>query len=386
MIEKAFADIGPADVQVLIDDQVRESRTLDYKQALPAEKVPFLKDVSALANTDGGDILFGVSEKREGGKTTGLPDAVVGLPGFVLDQEGRRLDDIIRSGLKPRLTGVRYKQLDCPGGAVMLMRIEPGFAGPYMVAHDENRFWGRGGMSNFVLDADELRRLFLRTSGLPERVRRLRSERLEQVTAGDTPFPLLNNPKVVMHVVPLRSFDSSVAVDVQKAGNELALLPPIGASGWDGRFNLDGYATFRGTPEGSTRAYTQLYRNGFVEAVDAGVMESDPRAGKTLDANYLIGMLIPALKSYLGLFGALDCPPPYSVLLSLIGVKGYYIPGGYGDTSRKVDRDRLLLPDVFLPELPLSLTDVLRPTFDALWQASGWSCWQEYNQAKQRFG
>jgi hypothetical protein len=32
MIPKAFAPIGPDDLQALIENQVAESRTLDYKQ------------------------------------------------------------------------------------------------------------------------------------------------------------------------------------------------------------------------------------------------------------------------------------------------------------------------------------------------------------------
>ncbi|HEX4607541.1 MAG TPA: hypothetical protein VH092_04980 [Urbifossiella sp.] len=34
MIPKAFDDVRPEDVQHLIEDGVRESRTLDYKQGL----------------------------------------------------------------------------------------------------------------------------------------------------------------------------------------------------------------------------------------------------------------------------------------------------------------------------------------------------------------
>lgn len=333
MIPRALADIESADIQALLDDQVRESRTLDYKQVLPTEKVPFLKDVSALANTDGGDIVFGVREKKEDGKQTGIPEEVVGLRGFVFDPEVRRLDDIIRNGLKPRLTEVRYKQVDCPSGPVLVMRVERGFAGPHMVAHDEKRFWGRADMSNYELDVDELRRLFLRTAELPERIRRFRTERIERIIAGETPLPLPNVPKVVLHIIPVRSFDPSTRVDVRQVGDQMSKMPPLDTSGWDGRYNLDGFLTYRSTSQTLARTYTQLFRNGVVEAVEAGMLHTTTHPDKVIPADYLVKTILQSSKVYLGLLGELNCHPPYVLTLSLIAVNGFYITGQFGLAS-----------------------------------------------------
>jgi hypothetical protein len=43
---------------------------------------------------------------------------------------------------------------------------------------------------------------------------------------------------------------------------------PIGASSWNGRINLDGFITFTGLGDEHSRAYTQLFRSGIVEAVE----------------------------------------------------------------------------------------------------------------------
>jgi hypothetical protein len=104
MIPRPLSAIGPEDIRSLIENEVRESRTIDYKQALyaTADKLSLLKDVSALANTDGGDIVCGIAERLEGGKTTGVPEKVIGLAGFNEDQETRRLDDTLRNGLARR--------------------------------------------------------------------------------------------------------------------------------------------------------------------------------------------------------------------------------------------------------------------------------------------
>ncbi len=64
-----------ARVQQYIDDGVEESLNLDYKAAgalakTPGKRKEVTKDVSAMANSDGGIIIYGLSEKGQ------LPDAL----------------------------------------------------------------------------------------------------------------------------------------------------------------------------------------------------------------------------------------------------------------------------------------------------------------------
>jgi predicted HTH transcriptional regulator len=210
MIPRPLSAIGPEDIRSLIENEVRESRTIDYKQALyaTADKLSLLKDVSALANTDGGDIVCGIAERLEGGKTTGVPEKVIGLAGFNEDQETRRLDDTLRNGLSPRLLGVHYKTVDCPEGPVLVIRVERSFNGPHRVEKDEQRFYGRAAMGNYVLNTDELRRLFLKSTDLPERIRRFRNERIEAgATKKDTVPAIPRKPRFYMLLVPLRAFE-----------------------------------------------------------------------------------------------------------------------------------------------------------------------------------
>jgi hypothetical protein len=58
MIRKRLKDITCDDLDELVANQVKESRTLEYKEAFPgkgdSESIPFLAEVSAFANTMGG--------------------------------------------------------------------------------------------------------------------------------------------------------------------------------------------------------------------------------------------------------------------------------------------------------------------------------------------
>ena len=62
-----------AAVQQLIDDETEESLILEYKSAgslgkQERKKTEITKDVSAMANSDGGILIYGVKEHDEGGQ------------------------------------------------------------------------------------------------------------------------------------------------------------------------------------------------------------------------------------------------------------------------------------------------------------------------------
>lgn len=100
MINRQFDEIDSNDIENLIVNQVRESKTIEYKEQLPGNsrgnRKEFLADVSAFANASGGDLLYGIREERdENGKTTGIPEVAIGLSEINADEVIRRLEGII---------------------------------------------------------------------------------------------------------------------------------------------------------------------------------------------------------------------------------------------------------------------------------------------------
>ncbi|MBN1518170.1 ATP-binding protein [Candidatus Sumerlaeota bacterium] len=83
----------------LKQERVAESVRLEFKAELKmasdSEKRELCKDVSAMANSQGGYILFGVSEAN---------GVVSGIPGITFtDTEQQQFMQIITSGIAPRL-------------------------------------------------------------------------------------------------------------------------------------------------------------------------------------------------------------------------------------------------------------------------------------------
>ena len=58
-LSKPLEAIKESDLQALVDNQVTERKTLEYKEALPGnadgDKMEFQVDVSSFANASGGD-------------------------------------------------------------------------------------------------------------------------------------------------------------------------------------------------------------------------------------------------------------------------------------------------------------------------------------------
>src|SRR5690242_9205781 len=100
---------------------LRESRTLEFKATLPERNESFLKTVTSFANTNGGDVIYGITDSRE----------VKGIADSDVERAIDRLQDTINNGVEPRLHGVEFGQVRLGTGASLLMvRVPPSVAAP----------------------------------------------------------------------------------------------------------------------------------------------------------------------------------------------------------------------------------------------------------------
>jgi predicted HTH transcriptional regulator len=69
LFNKPLTEIEESDLQMLVDNTVREGREVEYKQVLTIQeddqKQEFLNDVSSFANTTGGYLIYGIRESKE---------------------------------------------------------------------------------------------------------------------------------------------------------------------------------------------------------------------------------------------------------------------------------------------------------------------------------
>ena len=380
MLDKPFDQIDKAYVESLIADEVVEAKHLDYKEILPGdtdkEKNRFVEDVCAFANAAGGDIFFGLRDKRDAeGQKTGAPEYIGLTTGLSFDQTKLRLGDIILHKVEPRISGVQFRLIEgFADGPVLVMRIPRSFNAPHMTIHD-GRFRTRVDSKNHPMDVQEIRSAFVASEALPERIRQFRAGRLAQIVAGETPVPLHNEPKIVLHLLPVSSFGERTMYDVTLARQGPATLVPMQGSSPSLRYNLDGLLSYVG-PGGGVAAWTyaQLYRDGRVEAVDASWIQSSGEK-RTLGKGFE-KVVVEAMKVYLATQKALGVETPILAMLSFLGVRGCVIGGADSVYARQgedgVDRDDLVISEIVIEEFGCAIEKCMRPAFDAVWMACGW--------------
>ena len=96
-----------SDLQSLVDDEIEESTTLEYKRSFAVENLKWkrelAKDVSAMANSNGGTIIYGIGEK-EGANGRSIPKEL--LPIKFSEMSKDRLSQLISSNIQPTIDNI----------------------------------------------------------------------------------------------------------------------------------------------------------------------------------------------------------------------------------------------------------------------------------------
>jgi len=374
---KSFDEVGPEDIRSLIDNEIQEGHVLEYKERLPEKgkqnALEFLADVSSFANAGGGYLIYGIAEKREQGHTTGCP-VLAPLPVEDVDRSIRRLEDLMRNGIRPRIPQARMRHVAISDAScVIIIWIPKSFASPHMTSLGlSTRFYSRNSRGKYQLDIDEIRRAFASSMDLAERIKRFRDDRVASIMTGETPVRLLADPKLVVHLVPLSAFDPSVGTDITTAGvplEELALKPTHDKQ----RYNLDGYLLSTDPDAPFTHyGYLQLFRSGTVELLHAPLPGSRDRRQAIRSPGFerLVAELV---QENLGAQLRLGLGLPFAAMVTLLDASGYrlHTKDYQYEVSPQIDRDLLPLPEILIRELPFNPYREFKPTFDAFWQACG---------------
>lgn len=153
-----------------------------------------------------------------------------------------RLESIIRDSIAPRLAGCRFKTLRFDSQCyVIVLRVPKSWAAPHMITFRcSPEFYARTNAGKYPLDVSELRAAFLLSDTLGQRLARFRDERLEKITKGDTPIPLVTGPKLVLHTIPISGVQGSNPIDPHLfAEHKEFLWTPEGGRSMPGTLSMD---------------------------------------------------------------------------------------------------------------------------------------------------
>ena len=399
MIQKNFDDITKADIDFLVESKIGEIKTLEYKGKLPgsqdSDKKEFLADISSFANSSGGDIIYGVKEAvNKDGKKTGEPEAVTPLQSMTSDEAKLQIESLIRTGIEPRIP-VHVKSIEGYGtdgsGFVILVRIPQSFASPHMVTFkNTSRFYCRNSAGKYQLDVQEIRNAFLATDSQAERVRSFLQNRLAKIMANETPVPLSTEHRLVLHILPLYPFLNHQRLQLSSNTNLTSDFRPIAASGWDHCYNLDGFITYDRDYENKTLndGYCLVFFNGVIEAVYSDILRvrggQKPKKGETafIASKAYEAVVVDSIKRYFSGYKTLGIEAPAVISMTLLGCKGAYMWTDFsiGSDSRPIDREIAILPEVQVGNFDEEVPTVMKPIFDAVWNACGYPYSYNYTE------
>lgn len=334
LFDKPLSRLEEQELLTLIENKEPEGRTLDYKRDAvgsgDSEKKEFLYDASSFANTQGGHLIFGVQENG------GEPTALIGLPGLDPDKEILRLEQMLRDGIRPPLSGIETVAVKLSNGHVSLvMRIPRSWNPPHQVTFQKAfRFYARDSNGKYQVDVDELRSIFAVSGTIADRIREFRVDRVARIAAGDAPVTLLDGGILALHVVPFAAFGAGMMFPLDQAArgpNQFPTLLDTRARQFQVTF--DGLLTTSNAqaPPEPQRAYTQLLRTGAIEAVASSL--SGGQNHDWLILPQLEAVIIRYSRLYAQALHAFGVEPPIAVMASLIDVSGKKLLEGFPPTG-----------------------------------------------------
>ncbi len=379
LLGKRVGQITAEDIQSLVARGIPESHTIEYKRDLPgssdAERHEYLADVSALANTQGGVILYGISEKKdEEGKNTGIPDKIIGVAGSV-DVVGQSLRNAAQDALNPSLPSLTIQAVDVDGKTVLIVGLPRSLFAPHAVWYKRSgKYYRRDSFGKRQVAPLELRQMFLEQYEWGEQADAFRRARVNKVLAGETGLSFPEQLPTFVHILPLGRLQTAIPIfagDWQQTA--MSAFPGKGSMKW--MSNFDGFIVHENIADkGPVTFYAQAFRFGgfefftsrlwrasppglFLQAVQAFLDESTRRA-------------LPIMRNQWGV------EPPYAVLLSICRTRNvvgiFQGASGYTETAgAPIQQEDLLLPPAILSVEDLEKPDRYAHVVEIAWQAAG---------------
>lgn len=386
MLPGRLDQVNEALLQQAVAEAWPEGSTLEFKAGVPpsADKHEFAKDVAALANAEGGDLVFGVASVSD------CASAVLPIAGPSADAEMRRLGQTIDALIEPRISDLRWRLVPLQSGFALVLRVPPSFAGPHAVTDGvQRRFPMRSGTRVADMTYDQIRNAFDRTASLVQRASRFRTDRLEVILAGGGWRSMIDGPLCAVHFVPLSAMAARREIDVRKI-HDSDQFTKFSFDDWGGasrNFNLDGIVVHAGrgvsdAPEGAL-TYVQIFRSGAIEFLRHAGPLSDPSLKvipSTVVSAFIRGSLARAIAAakVWGLAG----PAIFGVSLLRVAGFGYATDRRFAIGNKVADRSDLIVNDAWIEEISTldAVDDIARPVSDTIAQAFDISRCLDYDE------
>lgn len=388
-IKRELIETTQSDLEQMIAAGAQEGQRLDFKVEYPSQwndkaKHSLAADAVAFANSEGGTLIFGMSQGTDAEAKDIVPQSISST-----DEERVKLHSFLTDLVEPRLPGIQTHAVPvCVNGVsghVMLVHVPQSWIGPHR-SKMGNHFFVRDGLKNKPLDIPEIRNQFLGSENRELKIKNFRTDRLSKIITGDTPFKLVNGAVLVVHLVPIQAVLSQISPNVVQYSDGRRRIPIIAASHGSAysKLNLDGATGARTVAGDQTHGYSIIFRNGFIESTWVQTTHNpEDNAKPMLPSGSFEGYLknfISASISELSNWGASG---DFLVMLSLLRAKGMklgYAQDFSNNEHLEFDREILTFPDIEVIQENGDVMKQMRPLLDMVWQAAGATGSQNFNE------
>ncbi|NQU22520.1 MAG: ATP-binding protein [Candidatus Nealsonbacteria bacterium] len=382
MLRLSLDEIEEKDLQALEKNEIPESIRLEFKRQLDLDdkkqKAEAAKDVSAMANTAGGRILYGVDEKKLPNGST-VASSICPLADGAVDS---RLEDILLGNMFPR-PRFRTRKVSVSGGFVLVVEVYPAYGGDLhlVTGFKENRFYRRGEQRTVLMTEPEIREAYARIAAS----RLALDAAMQEAVSSELEFVrnVLHSALVVpwyghRDLVNPRHFGSSLGLELANAG----LFP----GEWHsvvGRLRVvsDGYRAYspEDAPIRECAYYASIRRTGLVHLAH-GLQHTTNKDYVWLNPGEASKILTAVLSTARYILDKAAYWGPVRVEYRLNAQQPFHLE--YGGKSRDfilatgrkpVDIDRYVhaVPEVTLKEQSGSFDTVLAELMDQVYQTGG---------------
>ncbi|PCJ54621.1 MAG: hypothetical protein COA79_21805 [Planctomycetota bacterium] len=385
-------DITEDQLNSLLLLKIPESAQIEYKSEIKMgsdkDKRELCKDVSALANSQGGYLFFGISE------TNDIPSDIPGIT--FNDTTSQQLFQIIMSGITPRIQSLVDHVINLKNGLqVLVLKIEhDGYL--HQVKYNDNRFYKRVGTITITMESSDVESFVKSTST------NTRQEDVQETI--DTYYGTLKEKKYFKGIegkgicaLTIIPEVSSIKLDIGNLpGDFNSSFPPIYCSGWGSEITGHSKFTF-GKRKIDIAPYTVTEVNdlGEVKAFNTFIFEDK---NNTQLPEKCVGNvpsiafereIITSFHKYLTSlkeFGVTGSFFIHTVLLNIQGYMMYVGPKYMIDNQRILEVEDIRPPFIQIPSgtnisTQHDVAKIIRPMFDYIWREFGFE--RSYNYSSE---
>lgn len=376
--------VDEAYLERLVDNQATETWTLDFKldmerdsNQLPSKdsKKEFLADITALANTFGGQLIYGIREED------GKAKSVDGIDVLDIDKFESLLNNLVRDCVEPKLIGIDFNWVQLESGKqVLVVSAAKSWNSPHVVHYGKHwRFYRRHSNGKHPMDIVELKESFDSLGNSRLRAKQYRDERYEEITrrshfiGGPIPEELKSNPAIIQHIIPGMHGLGVIQTELGEIESLLSADTDVLRIFNDCFLCFDGFCA-RNSFEDKVDSNLLFSREGVLEVIlcDQLVKKCDRR---WLSSSFE-RILVKITRSFLSIYKQLEVPLPFFVFLTLRGFPSYSILNRSYEPHRqlhfrKFRRDPMLSYPVVIQDYECDVPAIMKPLFDPIWNEFG---------------